>query len=127
MVSAAAPQPAISFPKLTIDDKEIDVDFLVNLIKCWLDAIQTAIGENDFKSIYDHMKRQMVAIVKHELVKCRDQLEGSPEIMRKFVTIIIHNPLESLDVYIYCCYFHADVSKNVSRRLLQFFKSFLSR
>lgn len=87
VVCADLPQPAKSFPN-TSEVQARELDFIVKLIICWLDIIHTAISESDFKSLFDHIKRQVVIIVKHEMVKCRE-LESSPKEMRKFVSIII--------------------------------------
>lgn len=70
---SAAPSP--SFPELTIDGLQDDVDVVDKLIKyfkCIRDKIGNDVGKSNLKPVYDEFKQTAEAIVKNDLMKCRD-------------------------------------------------------
>lgn len=101
-------------------EKGIFLDVVVKMFRCRVDAIGTVIrdSENDLKSLYEQFKREVVILVKYDLLKCR-ALEGSPKALEKYVRKIVHfsaTVLLELSIFSYCFHYHTDASTKLSRR-----------
>jgi hypothetical protein len=79
-VVSAAPQqaPQFNIEDVIFDGLKDDITFenLLKALKCMRDVIGNVIGDSDLKPLYEEYKMKAEAIVKNDLMKCRD-MEGS--------------------------------------------------